>query len=197
MFNELAAIFGQGNKSDELAQTSQPIVSGYPQPPTTGTTSVVPSGTFSGAELDAYQSRRAKILYEENQIQMLRAFFEVCQLPNTEQVMELSFDTGFSPDRVRNWFKSQRAREKAKTEGVVISALREEISKLRADLSRYKEALESTTCPHCGMSITPGEMPLSLSSSFPMPSHPLDFTDGSSDLPQSSFVQDEDVAWLF
>jgi hypothetical protein len=197
MFNELGAIFGQGKESVNLAETSQPNISESPQLPSTATTSVVSSGTLSGVELEAYESYIAKRFHEESSIQVLKTFFEMCWYPTNKQVIKLSSDTGFTPERIKNWFKTRRAREKAKDEGVVISTLREEINKLRAELSRYKEARDNITCAYCGMTTTLSESPLSLSSSFPMPSNSLDFIVGGSDVPQSSYFQDEDVALLF
>jgi hypothetical protein len=198
MFNELATIFGQDKNSSDLAETSQPSVSESPQPPSTATTSGVSSGTLSRVELDAYESFVAKRFHEESSIQALKAFFEVCRYPTNKQVNKLSSDTEFTPERIRNWFKTQRARERAKDEGVLISSLREEISKLRSELSRYKEARDNITCAYCGKTTTLDETPLSLSSSFPpMPSDFFNFTAESSDIPQSSYVQDEDVTWLF
>jgi hypothetical protein len=197
MFQELAAIFGQGSSSD-LAETSQPSISEYSQPPSTATTSVVSSGTLSGVELEAYESFIAKQISEESSIQVLKTFFEECWYPTNKQVNKLSSDTGFTPIKIKNWFKTRRAREKAKDEGIVISSLREEISKLRAELSRYKETRDNITCAYCGKTTTLGETPLSLSSSFPpIPSDFFNFATESSDIPQSSYVQDEDVALFF
>ncbi|KAK9932216.1 hypothetical protein M0R45_019462 [Rubus argutus] len=138
MFNELAAIFDQDKNSADLVEISQPSISESPQPPSTAATSVVSSGTLPEEGADTSESRVAKIFQEESQMQMLR-----------------------------DLYKKKRFQEKGEIEGPVILALREENHKLHAELSRYKEALEHTICPHCGKSTTLGETPLSLSSSFP------------------------------
>lgn len=197
MFDELATIFDHGKKSRDLAETSQPSMSEIPQPPITATTSVVSSGTYSREGPNTSRSRLSRIFQEESQIQVLKAFFEICHYPISMQIRELSSSTKLTSDQIKRWFKNKRHREKVILEGNEISALREENNKFRAEVSRYKEALERTTCPHCGKSTTLGEMSLSPSSSFPMPSNFPNFIVGSSDIPQSSYVQDEDVTWLF
>lgn len=198
MFNELAAIFDQDKNSADLVEISQPSISESPQPSSTATTSVVSSGTLPEEGADTSESRVAKIFQEESQMQMLRDLYKVCQHPNSKQIRDLSSYTKLTPERIKNWFKKKRFQEKGEIEGPVILALREENHKLHAELSRYKEALEHTICPHCGKSTTLGETPLSLSSSFPpLPSDFFNFTAEGSDIPQSSHVQDEDVTWLF
>jgi hypothetical protein len=68
-----------------LAETSQPSISEYSQPP-----SIASSCILFGVELEAYESYTAKKISEESSIQALKTFFEECWYPTNKQVNKLS-----------------------------------------------------------------------------------------------------------
>ncbi|KAK4798429.1 hypothetical protein SAY86_030755 [Trapa natans] len=88
----------------------------------------------------------------------LGLFFKECPHPDDKQRKELSRELGLEPLQVKFWFQNKRTQMKAHHERQENSILKSENDKLRAENSRYREALASATCPNCGGPAAIGEM---------------------------------------
>ncbi|CAN1222347.1 Homeobox-leucine zipper protein MERISTEM L1 [Linum grandiflorum] len=96
--------------------------------------------------------------HTQRQIQEMEAFFKECPHPDDKQRKELSRELGLEPLQVKFWFQNKRTQMKAQHERHDNSILKSENDKLRAENSRYKEALSNASCPNCGGPTTIGEM---------------------------------------
>ncbi|RID45466.1 hypothetical protein BRARA_I02195 [Brassica rapa] len=116
----------------------------------------------SGEELqDPNQRPNKKKRYHrhtQRQIQELESFFKECPHPDDKQRKELSRDLCLEPLQVKFWFQNKRTQMKAQHERHENQILKSDNDKLRAENSRYKEALSNATCPNCGGPAAIGEM---------------------------------------
>ncbi|MED6192935.1 Homeobox-leucine zipper protein PROTODERMAL FACTOR 2 [Stylosanthes scabra] len=114
----------------------------------------------SGDEQDPNQRPKKKGYHRhtQHQIQEMEAFFKQCPHPDDKQRKELSRELGLEPLQVKFWFQNKRTQMKAQHERHENAILKAENEKLRAENSRYKEALSNATCPNCGGPAALGEM---------------------------------------
>ncbi|XP_020978973.1 homeobox-leucine zipper protein PROTODERMAL FACTOR 2-like isoform X1 [Arachis ipaensis] len=96
--------------------------------------------------------------HTQHQIHEMEAFFKQCPHPDDKQRKELSRELGLEPLQVKFWFQNKRTQMKAQHERHENAILKAENEKLRAENSRYKEALSNATCPNCGGPAALGEM---------------------------------------
>ncbi|KAK7405878.1 hypothetical protein VNO78_07490 [Psophocarpus tetragonolobus] len=96
--------------------------------------------------------------HTQHQIEEMQAFFKQCPHPDDKQRKELSHELGLEPLQVKFWFQNKRTQMKTQHERHENAILKAENEKLRAENSRYKEALTNATCPHCGGPAALGEM---------------------------------------
>ncbi|KDP20783.1 hypothetical protein JCGZ_21254 [Jatropha curcas] len=114
----------------------------------------------SGDDQDPNQRPKKKRYHRhtQRQIQEMEAFFKECPHPDDKQRKELSRELGLEPLQVKFWFQNKRTQMKAQHERTENSILKSENEKLRAENSRYKEALGNASCPNCGGPAALGEM---------------------------------------
>ncbi|KHN30455.1 Homeobox-leucine zipper protein PROTODERMAL FACTOR 2 [Glycine soja] len=96
--------------------------------------------------------------HTQRQIEEMEAFFKQCPHPDDKQRKELSRELGLEPLQVKFWFQNKRTQMKTQHERNENAILKAENEKLRAENSRYKEALTNATCPNCGGPAALGEM---------------------------------------
>ncbi|XP_030544276.1 homeobox-leucine zipper protein HDG2-like isoform X3 [Rhodamnia argentea] len=116
-------------------------------------------GPTSGDDLQ--DERRKKKRYHrhtQHQIQEMEAFFKEFPHPDDKQRKELGRQLGLEPLQVKFWFQNKRTQMKTQHERHENTQLRTENEKLRADNMRYREALNSASCPNCGGPTAIGEM---------------------------------------
>ncbi|XP_048132510.1 homeobox-leucine zipper protein MERISTEM L1-like [Rhodamnia argentea] len=104
------------------------------------------------------QKRKRYHRHTQHQIQELEAFFKDCPHPDDKQRKELSRELGLEPLQVKFWFQNKRTQMKAQHERHDNAILKAENEKLRAENTRYREALSTATCPNCGGPAALGEM---------------------------------------
>ncbi|KAF2304989.1 hypothetical protein GH714_000929 [Hevea brasiliensis] len=114
----------------------------------------------SGDDQDPNQCPKRKRYHRhtQRQIQEMEAFFKECPHPDDKQRKELSRELGLEPLQVKFWFQNKRTQMKAHHERTENAILKAENEKLRAENSRYKEALSNASCPNCGGPAALGEM---------------------------------------
>ncbi|KAF9626355.1 hypothetical protein IFM89_032409 [Coptis chinensis] len=96
--------------------------------------------------------------HTQHQIQEMESFFKECPHPDDKQRKELARELSLEPLQVKFWFQNKRTQVKNQHERVENTQLRNENERLRAENMRYKEALNSSSCPNCGGPTTLGEM---------------------------------------
>ncbi|KAI6704489.1 hypothetical protein NL676_007451 [Syzygium grande] len=104
------------------------------------------------------QKRKRYHRHTQRQIQELEGFFKECPHPDDKQRKELSRELGLEPLQVKFWFQNKRTQMKAQHERHENAILKAENEKLRAENTRYREALSTATCPNCGSPAALGEM---------------------------------------
>ncbi|PIA50686.1 hypothetical protein AQUCO_01200126v1 [Aquilegia coerulea] len=114
----------------------------------------------SGDDQEPNQRKRKKRYnrHTQHQIQEMESFFKECPHPDDKQRKELARELSLEPLQVKFWFQNKRTQVKNQHERVENSQLRAENERLRAENMRYKEALNSSSCPTCGGPTTLGEM---------------------------------------
>ncbi|XP_028767805.1 homeobox-leucine zipper protein MERISTEM L1 [Neltuma alba] len=122
----------------------------------TETTMEAPSG--DDQDPDQRPKRKRYHRHTQRQIQELESFFKECPHPDDKQRKELSRELGLEPLQVKFWFQNKRTQMKAQHERHENSILKAENEKLRAENSRYKDALSNASCPNCGGPAALGEM---------------------------------------
>ncbi|KAF5472834.1 hypothetical protein F2P56_009511 [Juglans regia] len=114
----------------------------------------------SGEDQDPNQRSKRKRYHRhtQSQIQEMEAFFKECPHPDDKQRKELSRHLGLEPLQVKFWFQNKRTQMKAQHERHENAILKAENEKLRAENTRFKEALGNASCPNCGGPAALGEM---------------------------------------
>ncbi|TKY51112.1 Homeobox-leucine zipper protein PROTODERMAL FACTOR 2 [Spatholobus suberectus] len=114
----------------------------------------------SGDDQDPNKRAKKKRYHRHTQLQIqeMEAFFKECPHPDDKQRKELSRELGLEPLQIKFWFQNKRTQVKAQHERHENNLLKAENEKLRAENSRYKEALSNAACPSCGGPTALGEM---------------------------------------
>ncbi|BAT94022.1 hypothetical protein VIGAN_08058900 [Vigna angularis var. angularis] len=88
--------------------------------------------------------------HTHEQIMEMECFFKECPHPDDRQRRELSRELGLDILQVKFWFQNKRTQVKSQHDRHENNLLKAENDKLRAENTRYKEALSHASCPNCG-----------------------------------------------